>query len=139
MLIKEAVGKVWRRLIPVVALVAPLAALPSHIASASAVLLCAAALNCASIKLVRAESPEEQARAQRVIVGCVIGGVLMAVAQPLAEWIIGQPITNLASNLPTELVSAVSNLLNLIRYIGIAILIGGLIYGGIQLRCRRAK
>jgi len=139
MSIEEAVGKVLWRLIPAVALAVLLAAFPSAIAAAFAILLYAAALARASVKLVRAESPEEQARAQRVIVGCVVGGVLMAVAQPLAEWVMGKSITDLASGLPADLTNAVNNLLALIRYIGIAILIGGLIYGGIQLRCKGAK
>ena len=42
-----------------------------------------------AIRLVRAESPEEQARAQTVLAGCVIAGALMAIARPIAFWATG--------------------------------------------------
>ena len=86
-----------------------------------------------SLPLVRAEGPEEQARAQKVLVGCVIAGVLMAVAKPVAFWVTGWNVTTMQAGLPTELISAVDNLLQLLMYIGVVVVIAGLIYGGIQL------
>ncbi|MDR2202714.1 MAG: hypothetical protein LBE76_00080 [Nitrososphaerota archaeon] len=86
-----------------------------------------------SLPLVRAEGPEEQARAQKVLVGCVIAGVLMAVAKPVAFWVTGWNVTTMQAGLPVELISAVDNLLQLLMYIGVVVVIAGLIYGGIQL------
>ncbi|MEM2922470.1 MAG: hypothetical protein QXF26_09175, partial [Candidatus Bathyarchaeia archaeon] len=37
-----------------------------------------------TVGLVRAEGPEEQARAQRVLAGVVLGGAVMALAKPIA-------------------------------------------------------
>jgi hypothetical protein len=85
------------------------------------------------LPLVRSEGPEEQARAQKVLVGCIIAGVLMAVAKPVAYWVTGWNITTMQAGLPTELISAVDNLLQLLMYIGVIVVIAGLIYGGIQL------
>jgi hypothetical protein len=86
-----------------------------------------------SLPLVRSEGPEEQARAQKVLVGCVIAGVLMAVAKPVAFWVTGWNVTTMQAGLPIELISAVDNLLQLLMYIGVVVVIAGLIYGGIQL------
>jgi hypothetical protein len=86
-----------------------------------------------SLPLVRSEGPEEQARAQKVLVGCVIAGVLMAVAKPVAFWVTGWNVTTMQAGLPVELISAVDNLLQLLMYVGVVVVIAGLIYGGIQL------
>jgi hypothetical protein len=100
----------------------------------SALLLVATSLvMCRFLPLVRAEGPEEQARAQKVLVGCIIAGVLMAVAKPVAFWVTGWNVTTMQAGLPTELISAVDNLLQLLMYIGVIVVIAGLIYGGIQL------
>ncbi|MDR1992987.1 MAG: hypothetical protein LBQ98_05770 [Nitrososphaerota archaeon] len=82
--------------------------------------------------LVRSEGPEEQARAQKVLVGCIIAGVLMAIAKPIAFWVTGWNST-MQQGLPTELIGAVDNLLQLLMYIGVVVVIAGIIYGGIQL------
>ena len=84
------------------------------------------------LRLVRAEGPEEQARAQKVLAGCIIAGVLMALAKPLAYWATGWN-ASMQQDLPTELVTAVNNLLELLMYIGVVVVIAGIIYGGIQL------
>jgi hypothetical protein len=100
----------------------------------SIVLLVATSLVvCQFLPLVRAEGPEEQARAQKVLVGCIIAGVLMAVAKPVAFWVTGWNVATMQAGLPTELISAVDNLLQLLMYIGVIVVIAGLIYGGIQL------
>ncbi len=100
----------------------------------SLVLLIAVALFVyRSLPLVRAEGPEEQARAQKVLVGCIVAGVLMAVAKPVAYWVTGWNVATMQSGLPVELISAIDNLLQLLMYLGVVIVIAGLIYGGIQL------
>ncbi|MDR0461103.1 MAG: hypothetical protein LBH62_06705 [Nitrososphaerota archaeon] len=103
-------------------------ALPAFI-----VLITTAFILYRSLPLVRSEGPEEQARAQKVLVGCIVAGVLMAVAKPVAYWVTGWNITTMQAGLPTELISAVDNLLQLLMYIGVIVVIAGIIYGGIQL------
>jgi len=103
-------------------------ALPTLIA-----LIATAVIIYRSLPLVRADGPEDQTRAQKVLVGCIIAGVLMAVAKPVAYWVTGWNITTMQAGLPVELISAVDNLLQLLMYIGVVVVIAGLIYGGIQL------
>jgi len=91
-----------------------------------------------ALPLVRSEGPEEQARAQKVLVGCIIAGVLMAVAKPVAFWVTGWSATR-QQGLPTELIGAVDNLLQLLMYIGVVVVIAGIIYGGIQLSHTKPK
>jgi len=86
-----------------------------------------------ALPLVRSEGPEEQARAQKVLVGCIVAGVLMAVAKPVAFWVTGWNVATMQAGLPTELISAVDKLLQLLMYIGVIVVIAGIIYGGIQL------
>jgi len=57
----------------------------------------------------------------------------MAVAKPVAFWVTGWNVTTMQAGLPTELISAVDNLLQLLMYVGVVVVIAGLIYGGIQL------
>ena len=79
------------------------------------VLLTTAFILYRSLPLVRSEGPEEQARAQKVLVGCIVAGVLMAVANPVAYWVTGWNITTMQAGLPTELISTVDNLLQLLN------------------------
>ena len=94
------------------------------------------------VGLVRAESPEEQARAQRVLAGVVLGGAMMALAKPIAYWITGITydtstaiwyICGKPADLPAELVAMVDRLLTLLMVIGVVVAIAGGIYAGIQL------
>ena len=115
----------------------PSALLISNIVSIDALpaffmMLATALLVYFGLRLVRAEGPEEQARAQKVLAGCIIAGVLMALAKPLAFWATGWN-TSMQQDLPPELITAVNNLLELLMYIGVVVVIAGIIYGGIQL------
>ena len=106
----------------------------------SLVLLIATALFVyRSLPLVRAEGPEEQARAQKVLVGCIVAGVLMAVAKPVTYWVTGWNVATMQAGLPVELISAIDNLLQLLMYLGVVIVIAGIIYGGIQLNRVKPK
>jgi hypothetical protein len=95
-----------------------------------------------TLGLVRAEGPEEQARAQRVLAGVVLGGAMMALAKPIAYWITGITydsstgawyIGGQPADLPVELVAMVDRLLTLLMVIGVVVAIAGGIYAGIQL------
>ena len=104
-----------------------------NVLSSIVLLIATSLVVCRFLPLVRSEGPEEQARAQKVLVGCIIAGVLMAVAKPVAFWVTGWNVATMQAGLPTELISAVDNLLQLLMYIGVIVVIAGLIYGGIQL------
>ena len=95
-------------------------------------------MTVAWLRLVRAESPEEQARAQKVIAGAIIGGAVMVLAKPMSAWLFGIDPSNPSGDLPVELVDMVDKLLSLLMYIGAVVLIVGLVWGGIQL-ARRAR
>jgi len=97
-----------------------------------------------AVKLVRAESPEERARAMRVLSGFVIGGAVMALAKPVAFWVTGIRYENgtwyvgeQEAYLPEELVEMMDRLLTLLQVIGVVVAIAAAIYGGIQLARRR--
>jgi hypothetical protein len=104
-----------------------------HVLSSVLLLVATSLVVYRFLPLVRAEGPEEQARAQKVLVGCIIAGVLMAVAKPVAFWVTGWNVATMQAGLPTELITAVDNLLQLLMYLGVIVVIAGLIYGGIQL------
>ncbi|MDR0373112.1 MAG: hypothetical protein LBI79_06100 [Nitrososphaerota archaeon] len=114
-------------------LITSLSNVNTNILSSLMVLITTALITYRALPLVRSEGPEEQARAQKVLVGCVIAGVLMAVAKPVAFWVTGWNVVTMQAGLPAELISAVDNLLQLLMYIGVVVVIAGLIYGGIQL------
>jgi hypothetical protein len=86
----------------------------------------------AGVALIRAESPEEQATAQKVLAGAIIGGGVIVVAPSIATWL---GLTY--SSMPADVVSMVDKLILLLKGIGAFVLIAGVIYGGIQLVAKR--
>jgi uncharacterized membrane protein len=86
----------------------------------------------AGVALIRAESPEEQATAQKVLAGAIIGGAIIVVAPSIATWL-GLNYTSL----PTDVVNMINKLILFIRGIGAFVLVAGVIYGGIQLLAKR--
>jgi hypothetical protein len=114
---------------------------PEAFSAASAVI--ATSVLCYFIVgLVRGESPEEQARALRVLAGSVVGGLIMSIAKPVAYWATGIRydeatgtwyVGGKPADLPAELINMMDRLLMLIQVIGVVFIIGGAIYGGIQL------
>ena len=61
----------------------------------------------------------------------------MYLAPYLATWLTGIDYRNPPANLPPQLVSMVGNLLTLIQYIGVAVIIGGITWGAIELTRNR--
>lgn len=82
--------------------------------------------------MIRAESPEEQASAQKVLAGAIIGGAIIVIAPSLATWL-GLDY----STLPQDVKSMVDKLVTFLRGVGAFVLIAGVIYGGIQLLAKR--
>ncbi|AFU58899.1 hypothetical protein Ngar_c19670 [Candidatus Nitrososphaera gargensis Ga9.2] len=89
------------------------------------------------LTFVRGGSEQEQAKGQRIIVGGILGGVVMYLAPYLATWLTGIDYRNPPANLPPQLVSMVGNLLTMIQYIGVAVIIGGITWGAIELTRNR--
>jgi len=78
---------------------------------------------------------EEVAVGYNMIATCLIAGTIMAVAKPLANWITG----GLLDNPPVpELGIMVGRVFDLIMYLGVVVLVIGLIMAGINL-ARRPK
>lgn len=99
-----------------------------------------------TVRLVRAESPEERARAMRILSGFILGGAMMALAKPIAFWLTGVTydeatgtwlVNGQPADLPPELVSMIDRLLTLLQVVGVVVAIAAAIYGGIQLARRR--
>ena len=115
---------------------------PLLLALASAAFI--SAVSVFAIGLVKAESPEERARAMRILSGFIIGGAMMALAKPIAFWLTGITyqdgtwyVGGEPADLPQELVSMIDRLLTLLQVIGVVVAIAAAIYGGIQLARRR--
>lgn len=112
-----------------------------------------------SVRMIRAESAEEQARAQKVIAGCIIGGLIIAIAPFIAEWLTGlkdytsddgniyyytgdtittdaelQAAIDAGRSLPRGMGDVVAKVLGGLKILGGIVLIAGAIYGGIQYR-----
>lgn len=100
-----------------------------------------------AIILIRARREEDISVSYVGIAGCLIAGIIMAVAKPLVAYITGidldhntivvgnqtQPL-----NLPSNVSQMMNKLLLLVMYLGVVLVVIGLIWAGISLR-RRLK
>lgn len=89
-------------------------------------------------------SAERQAKAQKIAVGSVLGGVLLFLANPIASYLTGMdwtsptvcvtfvPEPSPKGCIPKELATIVVNLMTLLRFIGVVVVAGGLVYAGIS-------
>jgi len=89
-----------------------------------------------AIALMRARREEEVSVGYAGVASCIMAGIIMAVAKPLATWITGVDVDNPGSNMPSALASMVSKLLTLITYLGVVLMVLGLIWAGINLARR---
>ena len=99
---------------------------------------------------MRAESPQEQSAAQRVLAGCVIAGVLIVAAFPLVSYItnlkrevIGGKVVYYIGNsydealaqgkvLPEEMGAIIDKVIGLLQIVGGIAIVAGLIIGGLM-------
>jgi hypothetical protein len=88
------------------------------------------------IALMRARREEEVSVGYAGVAACIMAGVIMAVAKPLATWITGIDVDNPGGGMPPELASMVSKLLTLVTYLGVVLMVLGLIWAGINLARR---
>jgi len=89
------------------------------------------------IALMRARREEEVSVGYAGIASCVMAGIIMAVAKPIANWITGINVDNPGGSMPAELASMVSKLLTLVQYLGVVLMVLGLIWAGINLARRK--
>lgn len=94
-----------------------------------------AVLPMMAFALMRRSREEEVAVGYNMIATCLIAGVIMAIARPLANWLTGGALDN--PPVP-ELGDMVNKIFDLVRYLGIVVLVIGLMMAGINL-ARRPK
>jgi len=148
MALKEKLDRIGAFPIQLAALMLPIllqTALSNPLLLATASMLLVSVVSVYAVKLVRAESPEERARAMRILSGFIIGGAMMALAKPVAFWLTGVRYENEVwyvgdqpADLPQALIDMIDRLLTLLQVIGVVVAIAAAIYGGIQLARRRS-
>jgi hypothetical protein len=96
------------------------------------------------ITALTAKTEQDIAAAKRVAIGAIVAGILMFLSKPLAVWFYSggdlnavqnpdQYISNtLAKSVPTQVVTSVNLIMSLLQYLGIAVIIIGMIYAGIR-------
>lgn len=90
------------------------------------------------IVLIRARREEEISVSYAGVAGCLIAGIIMAVAKPLTVWLTGIDPDN-PTGIPPEVASMFSKLLTLIMYLGVVMVVIGLIWAGLNLSRRWKK
>lgn len=90
-----------------------------------------------AVVLIRARREEDISVSYSGVAGCLIAGIIMAVAKPLVTWLTGiDPSNPAAVNIPHEVAQMFDKLLNLVMYLGVIMVVIGLIWAGINLRMR---
>jgi hypothetical protein len=96
------------------------------------------------ITALTAKTEQDIAAAKRVAIGAIIAGILMFLSKPLAVWFqsggnstaVMNPDnyinTVLARNIPPQVATSVGLVMSLLQYLGIAVIIIGMIYAGIR-------
>jgi hypothetical protein len=90
-----------------------------------------------AIALMRARREEEVSVGYAGVAACIMAGIIMAVAKPLSKWITGVDVDSPGGGMPSDLASMVSKLLTLVQYLGVVLMVLGLIWAGINLARRR--
>lgn len=90
------------------------------------------------IVLIRARREEEISVSYAGVAGCLIAGIIMAAAKPLTVWLTGIDPDN-PTGIPLEVVGMFSKLLTLIMYLGVVMVVIGLIWAGLNLSMRLKK
>jgi len=92
-----------------------------------------------AIVLIRARREEDISVSYAGVAGCLIAGIIMAIAKDLVKFITGIDVENPGiTDLPPEVAQMMNRLLSLVRYLGVVLVVIGLIWAGMNLR-RRLK
>lgn len=90
-----------------------------------------------AIALIRARREEEVSVSFSGIAGCLMAGIIMAVAKPLVKFITGIDIDKPEiPELPAEVASMMNKLFLLVQYLGVVLVVIGIIWAGISLKRR---
>jgi len=89
---------------------------------------------------VGACTEEDVARAKKTIIGSLAAGILLSLSKPLAAWFASggdtsnwsQYVTGLTGKVPPEVVNAMDLVMSLITYVGVGVIVIGIIWGGIR-------
>jgi hypothetical protein len=89
-----------------------------------------------AIALMRARREEEVSVGYAGVASCIMAGIIMAIAKPLATWITGIDVDNPPAGME-QIAPMISKLLTLITYLGVVLMVLGIIWAGINLARRR--
>ena len=87
-----------------------------------------------------AHTEEDVARAKKTIIGSIAAGILLSLSKPLAAWFASGGDTSnwttyiekLSGRVPPEVINAMDLVMSLITYIGVGVIVIGIIWGGIR-------
>ncbi|MEM3573439.1 MAG: hypothetical protein QXJ62_04320 [Nitrososphaeria archaeon] len=90
--------------------------------------------------LAGACTEEDVARAKKTIIGAVAAGILLALSKPLAAWFAsGGTATDwsnytksITTRVPPAVVNSMDLVMSLITYVGVGVIVIGIIWGGIR-------
>jgi len=73
-------------------------------------------------------------KGMRILVGCIVLGILIATAPAIISWITGIDVSSPSTSpyLPTQLGEMLEKVFNAVKYGGALLAVIGLIYGGYQ-------
>jgi hypothetical protein len=89
-----------------------------------------------AVAMIKARKEEDISVSYTGMVGCLIAGIIMAVAKPLVAWLTGFDPDNPPEGL-AEVGAMMSRLITLVTYLGVVLVVIGLIWAGLNMLRRR--
>ena len=89
-----------------------------------------------AVAMIRARREEDISVSYTGVVGCLIAGIIMAVAKPLVAWLTGFDPDNPPEGL-AEVGAMMGKLITLVTYLGVVLVVIGLIWAGLNMLRRR--
>jgi hypothetical protein len=85
-----------------------------------------------AVAMIRARREEDVSVSYTGVVGCLIAGIIMAVAKPLVTWLTGFNPDNPPQGLE-EVGAMMGKLITLVTYLGVVLAVIGLIWAGLNM------
>ena len=89
-----------------------------------------------ALAMIRARREEDISTSYTGVAGCLIAGIIMAVAKPLVSWLTGFNPDNPPQGLE-EVGAMMGKLITLVTYLGVVLAVIGLIWAGLNMLRRR--
>ena len=89
-----------------------------------------------ALAMIRARREEDISVSYTGVAGCLIAGIIMAVAKPLVSWLTGFNPDNPPQGLE-EVGAMMGKLITLVTYLGVVLAVIGLIWAGLNMLRRR--